>query len=153
MRNTIEANELHIISKLLNVSPSARCENALNEVFKTDTGAPQGDCASTHEFTYYLTKALDPVKFNQPLDHSYVEQTISSKIAHHLTEQSYYMVTQKYQINIDMQYANDINKPTSNHSSIQIFKHHMPEVLESRDLMINKDKTEQYLINRTTNEW
>ena len=49
------------------------CENALSEVFKTDTGAPQEDCTSILEFTYYLTKILDPVKSNQPLDHSYVE--------------------------------------------------------------------------------
>ena len=42
LRNTIETNELHIISTLLNVSLSVRCENTLSEVLKTDTGAPQG---------------------------------------------------------------------------------------------------------------
>ena len=41
LRNTIETNELHIISILLKVSLSVRCENTLSEVFETDTGAPQ----------------------------------------------------------------------------------------------------------------
>ena len=76
LRSTIEADQLHIISKLLNVSLSVRCENSLSEVFETNTGTPQGDCASALEFTYYLAKTLDPIKSNQLLDHSYVEQTI-----------------------------------------------------------------------------
>lgn len=29
----------------------------------------------------------------------------------------------------------------------------MPEVLEPRDLMINKDKSEQHLLNRTNPKW
>ena len=52
-----------------------------------------------------------------------------------------------------MEYADDISKPISNHSSIESIKDNIPEVLESRDIMINKDKTEQYLINRTAHEW
>ena len=63
------------------------------------------------------------------------------------------MVTQKDQIDIDMEYPDNIIILNSNHSSIESFKHHIPGVLESRDLMINKDKTEQYLKNRTTHEW
>ena len=46
LRSTIETDELHIISTFLNVSLSVRCENTLSEVFETNTGAPQGDCAS-----------------------------------------------------------------------------------------------------------
>ena len=56
LQNTIEADELHIISTLVNVSLSVRCGNALSEVFETDTGAPQGDRASAIEFTYFLAK-------------------------------------------------------------------------------------------------
>ena len=51
-----------------------------------------------------------------------------------------------------MGYVVYISKLTSNHSSIESFKHHISQVLECRDLMFNKDKTEQYLINRTTHE-
>ena len=70
LRNTAETDELHIISTLLNVSLSVRCENTLCEVFETDTGAPQGDCTSALRFTYYLAKMLEPAKPNQLTDHS-----------------------------------------------------------------------------------
>ena len=71
LRNTKEADELHKISKLLNVLLSVRCENALSEAFKTDTGVSKGDCD----------------------DHSYVEQTRRSNITDSLTEHNYFMVT------------------------------------------------------------
>ena len=72
--NTIETDELHIISTLLNVSLSIRCENALSNVVETDTGAPQGDCASALQFTYYLAKTPGPSRSNQLADHPYSEQ-------------------------------------------------------------------------------
>ena len=53
LHNTIETNELHIISTILKVSLSLRCENTLSKVFQTDTGSPQRDCASALQFTYY----------------------------------------------------------------------------------------------------
>ena len=59
LQNTIETDELHIISTLLNVSLSVRCENTLSKVFETNTGGPQGDCASALHFTYYLDKTLN----------------------------------------------------------------------------------------------
>ena len=58
LQNNIEADEIYVISKLLNVSLSVRCEDAPSEVFKTDTGASQGDCSSALEFTCYLAKTL-----------------------------------------------------------------------------------------------
>ena len=72
LQNTIETDELHIISTLLNVSPSTvRCENTLSKVFGTNTGGPQGDCASALDFTYYLDKTLKPARSNQLVDHPY----------------------------------------------------------------------------------
>ena len=76
LQNTIETNELHIISALANVSLSARCENALSKVYETNTGAPQGDCASALQFTYYLAKTLEPARFSQIADHPYGEQNM-----------------------------------------------------------------------------
>ena len=99
------------------------------------------------------TISLDPIKSSQPLDHSYEEQTLKSNFADHLTELSYCMVTQKDQIDIGMEHADDISKLTSNHIPMESFKHHIPEVLVSRDLMINKHKTKQHLIKRTIHEW
>ena len=33
------------------------------------------------------------------------------------------------------------------------FKHNTTEILKPRDLNVNHDKTEQYIISRTNNEW
>ena len=33
------------------------------------------------------------------------------------------------------------------------FKHNTTEILKSRDLNVNHNKTEQYIISRTNNEW
>ena len=71
--NTLEAYELHITSKLVNISLCQRCENTISEVFETDTRTPQRDCANALEFTYYLAITPDFVKSNQPLDHSCIE--------------------------------------------------------------------------------
>ena len=52
-----------------------------------------------------------------------------------------------------MEYVDDISKVTSNHSSMENFKHNTTEILKPRDLNVNHDKTEQYIISRTSNEW
>ena len=54
------------------------------------------------------------------------------------------MVTQKDKIVINMEYANDVSKLVSNRSFIESFKHYLLEVLEPRDLTINKDKTKTF---------
>ena len=152
LRDTNETNELHIISTLVNVSLSIRCENTVSEAFETNTGTPQGNCASALQFTYYLAKTLEPAGSNQLADHPYAERNIRSSIPDHITEHNYCAITQKDQIDIDMEYADDISKVTSNHSSMENFKHNTSEILKPRDLNVNHDKTEQN-INRTNNEW
>ena len=51
-----------------------------------------------------------------------------------------------------MEHADDISKVTSNHSSMENFNHNTLEILKPRHLIVNHDKTEQYMINRTNNE-
>ena len=153
LRNTIKTDELHIISTLLNVSLPVRCENTLSKVLETDTGAPQGDCASALQFTYSFAKMLEPARSNQLADHPYVEQNVRSSIPDHITEHNYCVITQKDQINIDIEYADDISKATSNHNSMENFKRNTSEILKPRDLNVNHGKTEQYIINRTEIEW
>ena len=46
------------MKKMLEVSLTVRCGNSTSETFATNTGAPQGDCASANEFTFYLAKSL-----------------------------------------------------------------------------------------------
>ena len=52
-----------------------------------------------------------------------------------------------------MEYADDISKVTSNHSSMENFKHNTSEILKSRDLNVNHNKTEQRILKRTNNKW
>ena len=152
-QNTIESDELHIISTLLNVSLSIKCENTLSKLFKTDTGAPQGDCASILQFTYYLAKTLEPARSDQLADHPYAEQNVRSSIPDYITKHNYCVFTHNDQLYIDMEYVDDISKVTSNHSSMENFKHNTTEILKPRDLNVNHNKTEQYIISRTNNEW
>ena len=105
LRSTIETDELHIISTLLNVLLSVRCENTLSKIFETDTSGPQGDCASALHFTYYLGKTLKPARSNQLADHPYAEQNVGSSIPNHITEHNYCVINHKDQIDIDMKYA------------------------------------------------
>ena len=135
------------------VSFLVRYENTLSKIFKNNTREPQGDSASSLQFAYYLAKMQDPIKSNQPLDRSHVKQTIRSNIVGHPTKHNYCMVIQKDQIDIEMKYGDKIGKLTSNHSPLEIFKYHMSKVLQSRDVIFNQNKTEQYLIYRTTHEW
>ena len=70
LRNTTSSDELHIVSKLFQVSLSVKIDKTLIQEFQTDTGAPQGDYVSVNQFTYYLAKALEPVNNkNQSPDH------------------------------------------------------------------------------------
>ena len=71
LQNSIETDQLHIISTLLNASLSVRCETTLSKAFETNTGAPQGDCASARHFTYYLDKTLKLARSNQLADYPY----------------------------------------------------------------------------------
>ena len=104
------------------------------------------DCAIALQFTYYCDKMLKPARSNQLGDHPYAEQNVRSSIPNHITKHNYYVVTQKHQTDIDMEYADDISKVTSNHSSMENFKHNTPEILKPGDLNVNHDKTEQYII-------
>ena len=153
LHNTIETDELHIISTPLIVSFSVRCENRFSKVFETDTSAPQGDCASALQFTHCLAKTLEHARSNQLADHPYAKQNVRSNIPDHITKYNYCVITKKDQIDIDMEYADDISKVTSNHSSMENFKHNASEILKPRDLNVNHDKTEQCVINRINNEW
>ena len=129
-----------------------RYENTLSKIFKNNTGEPQGNCASSLQFAYYLVKIQDTIKSNQSLDRSHVKQTIRSNIADHPTKHNYCVVNQKDQIDIEMKHEDDIGKLTSSHCSLEIFKYHMSNVLQSRDVIFNQNETEEYLIYRTNQQ-
>ena len=67
LQQTINADELHLVNTLLKVNLEVRCGNNMSQSFDTDTGTPQGDCASANEFTYFLVKSLQ-----QNVKHKYL---------------------------------------------------------------------------------
>ena len=67
------------MKKMLEVSLVVRCGDSINEPFHTDTGAPQGDCASTNILTYYLAKSLEVQIPDRIIhDHHCYHQSITS---------------------------------------------------------------------------
>ena len=153
LRNTINADELHIIKKMLEVSLSVRCGNTIGEIFVTDTGAPQGDCASANEFTFYLAKSLGD-STPSILDHHYIQQNIQeNEIPTILQEHNYFEFTQKAQITIEMEYADDMSEITSDyHRSVKTETTKVKK-LTDKGLQINDSKTERYKIDRQNNDW
>ena len=59
LKDVLIQDELRLIRILLDVKIAAQCGNCKSRFFSTYTGAPQGDCASASEFTFYLTKSLE----------------------------------------------------------------------------------------------
>ena len=147
LSKTIEEDELHLIKVLLNVELSAKCGNYTSKYFITDTGAPQGDCASANEFTYYLAKTLQ--NNYQDNEHDYAEIQKTYITSQHQQEHSYSRSITSNHINISQEYADDISEITSNPDHIKHLKQHLPIKLAERNLIINDTKTEEYEISRT----
>ena len=150
LQHTIAADELHIMKKMVEVSLVVRCKDSISEPFHTDTGAPQGDCASTNSFTYYLTKSLEVQTPDAIIyDHHYYHQSITShEIPGELTEHNYAQPTQIQHFNVEMEYANDLSKLISDHNDIRRYEHNVEENLGKKGLKVNKNKTENYIISR-----
>ena len=129
LSDVIEQDELHLVKNLLDVKLSVRCGNFQSETFKTDTGAPQGDCMSANEFTFYLAKTLYDTEFDQQID------------------------VQANQLLLDLEYADDITHITTDGKKSQSKKENLPNKLSKRNLTENKDKTEEYVIDKMNNEW
>ena len=55
-------------------------------------------------------------------------------------------------INLDIQYADDISLITTNESVLRKTKETLPKVLKERDLKVNINKTEEHVIHRNGNE-
>ena len=155
LQNTIEADELFIMKKMLEVSLAVKCGDTISETFNTDTGAPQGDCASANIFTYYLAKSLGEKPSDQGLhDHQYCSKNITNnEIPDEIIEHNYTSQTQIQHIDIDMEYADDISKITSDYNNIRKYEHDITEKLDRNGLKINNSKTEKFIINRNNDQW
>ena len=150
LEEIIDQDELHIMQLMLNVRLSVKCGSYQSEYFETDTGAPQGDCASANEFTLYLAKTLQgtyhPTNV-QPQDHCYVTHE-HQNLVEHLVDHDYFIQTKSEHLDIKQEYADDLSRLTSDNNEIQFMKENLPKILKARDLIINEPKTEEYHIAR-----
>ena len=110
IRNILDHDELHLIKIVLDVKLSIKCACKTSEYLSTDTGAPQGNCASSNDFTYYLAKSIASIRKSTTTGHSYTLQEICTTIPDELTEHSYATITQISYIILDMEYANHVSK-------------------------------------------
>ena len=93
------------------------------------TGAPQGDCSSASEFTFYLAKSL--------------ETTIANDTPSLEEHNNHPIVSPNYQVDIDQQCADDISKISNSISAIEKMKDELQVKLAQRRLKINESKTEK----------
>ena len=116
----LNQDEVHLMKLLLSVNLSVRIGDT-GDRFATDTGAPQGDCLSALEFTFYLAKTL--------------EGTSTS--------------LQPPEISVNMEYADDMSRASTDERTIKNAKETLPDILKARNLKVNTDKTEEYTIKKT----
>ena len=130
LQHTIAADEVYIMKKMLEVSLVIQCGVSISGPFHTDTGAPQGDFASTNSFTYYLAKSFEVQNPDAIIhDHHYHQSVTSHEIPDELTEHNYAQPTQIQHFDIKMEYADDLSKLTSDHNNIRKYEHNVEENL------------------------
>ena len=150
LKELLEPDILHLVNLLLtDVQIQVKYKNKIGETFKPNIGSPQGDCASPIWFIFYLHKALQTIKSPQirdikkdtKHDHNYTKLDKKVKIDKNQKE---YL--------IDQQYADDISWITTNKNAKEYIKNTVPNALTDKNLLVNPEKTEEYSINRTSNQ-
>ena len=128
----VEEDELHMLNIMLNVQLAVRCGSVISDFFTTDVGVPQGGAYSANEFTFYLANSLRGTDFKCPIydEHSYAQPHPDAHVR------------------IKGEYADDMNKITTDIATIEHCKNELPGKLQQRNLHMNISKTEQYAIAR-----
>ena len=138
LSTTINSDELHMISVMLQTKLRIQCDNSLSDIFDTNTGVPQGDGLSANEFTYYLAKTLQP----KHDDHNYCKlHPVPTNVLH---DHAYSRKCSNFTIN--MEYADDLTAVSTNPLLVEQIKRDIPPKLGQRGLTINNTKTEEYTI-------
>ena len=134
LKTILEEDEIQIIRMLIeNVELVVKVGKSTGKTFMTNTGVPQGDCLSPLLFITYLARSI---KTKKPIN-----KLTRSQINDHN-----YHINKQHEI-LDPQYADDISWVTNGpYYLIKDIKEKIPNILEKRDLMINKDKTEEFSI-------
>ena len=150
LRKILEPDTLHLVSLLLtDVTLQVRHNNTLGTPFKPDIGSPQGDCASPIWFIYYLHKALEATTLNTPRN-----TELDTQHDHTYTKQDKHRQITKIQkaYTVEQQYADDISWISTSKNVTENIKQTIPTILTEKNLIINRDKTEEYSINRKTEQ-
>ena len=132
LSKVINEDELHMLNVMINVQLAVRCGTRIGDFFTTDVGVPQGDGYSANEFTFYLANSLQDTEYKCPV----------------YTEHSYAKVNPDSHLRIDGEFADDMNKITTDNNTIEHYKNNLPGKLQQRNLHMNATKTEQYAITR-----
>ena len=141
LKEILSDDELHIFYLLLkDVKVQVKIDKSYGEPITTNIGAPQGDCASAILFTLYLAKALQGKNICECTGISQNAQPPPPP-----TNNEYY-------VNIDQQYADDIGWATTDTRATTNIKKNVPSILQERNLNINLDKTEEYIISKEGND-
>ena len=87
-------------------------------------------------------------------EHDYTKTITIPTVPSHIIEHNYHQQTHNH-IDINLEYADDISKITSNKETVTRVKKDLPIKLAKRDLTINETKTENYIISRQNcdNTW
>ena len=116
VKNVLNQDELHLIRILLDVKIAAKCANYKNRFFSTDTGAPEGDCASASEYTFYRAKSLETT----------IANNTPSLEEHYNIQSNYPIISPNHPIDIDQQNADDISKISTSISAIEKMEDELP---------------------------
>ena len=142
LSRVLQEDELHIFYLLLyKMDYQVQVNKTKGEPFDTDTGGPQGDCASAPEFTFTLAVALSLISDDTA--------EIVNRMPKHLMHHDY---TQVDEFSLGVQYADDIGYATTNDGENEATKHELPLKVSKRNLHLNTEKTEEICVGVDGND-
>ena len=122
LQKILNKDELNMIQILLGTELMVQVGTSRSSIFKTDTGAPQGDCCSGQEFTYYLAKSLVEKHDEEHNMQTRQEQTNCNEVRERKDCEKPPQDKEIDYVEINMEYADDISIATTNKKVIDHIK-------------------------------